>query len=150
MAEHGCCKPHTQGISVQPAPASQSTSAGVTVKIPMSSPTLTWVHSTWVHSCQQPGLHCRLGLTNPPDASSWLGGQKILGRIRGNFMSCSWTCRQQSLLLISLTLAMLLCLIHSAKAVTSKIFPKGCTHLTGVLLEMGNYCIHKNPSKWQV
>lgn len=40
--------------------------------------------------------------------------------------------------------------LTQVKAVTSKISPKDCTHGPGVLLEMVNYYIHKEPSKWEV
>lgn len=87
---------------------------------------------------------------SPTAASSWLGGQELWGRIRGHpELSLDM---QTADAITSQPWSSLLSLpdFTPVKAVASKIFPRDCTHLAGVLLEMGNYCIHKNPPKWEV
>lgn len=84
----------------------------------------------------------------PTNASCWPGDfgqdQRILGELVLDMQTAELMAHQPHSSLVPAPD------FTPVRAVTSKIFPKDCTHLPAVLLEMVNYCIHKDPSKREV
>lgn len=155
MAKHGCCKPckhQAQGnqfSNLLPGHL-RAHLEDMMVKISMNS--LTPSHLCVLPPLVPPDLHWRLGLTSSvPHCCFFLAGRP---RALGQDQRTPWASldMQTADAITSQPWSSLLSLpdFTPVKAVASKIFPRDCTHLAGVLLEMGNYCIHKNPPKWEV
>lgn len=104
---------------------------------------LSWVCS---QHCYQPGLHWRLGLTSPVPHWCFLLARRFWAGSEDpwSMQAAEAMAHQPHSSLVPVPD------FTPVKAVTSNIFPKDCTHLPDVLLEMVNYCIHKNVSKWEV